>query len=237
MKKTTTTWMMAALLTLGATVGWAQDGAPPLETIKGEVLEVLDVPNYTYIRLKTASSEVWAAVSSAKLAVGAPITLENAVLMDDFQSQALKRTFPQIYFANLPVVPLSEAEVKAAIDSAHAAAAKAKQTEHSPITKASGAEGRTVVEIITSTPNFKDTAVAVRGRVVKYSAGIMGKNWLHLRDGSGSEADATNDLVVTTLEPADMGELLLVKGTVRKDQDFGAGYAYKVMIENATLER
>lgn len=231
-----TNWIFALLLTLGASAGWSGEPAAQPGILKGEVLEVQDVPNYTYLRLKTADGEVWAAVATAKIAVGSAITLENAELMGDFKSQSLKRTFEQIYFANLPVAPLSEAQAKAAIDNAHAAAAKAKQVDGS-IAKASDPDARTVAEIVTSGPDFKDTSVSVRAKVVKYSAGIMGKNWLHLRDGSGAEADASNDLVVTTQEPAELGEVLLVKGIVRKDQDFGAGYAYKVMIEGATLQR
>jgi len=232
-----TQWIVALLLTLSASAGWSQDPAAAGQVLQGEVLEVQDVPNYTYVRLKTADGEVWVALATAQLKVGQAITIEHAEQIDNFQSQALKKTFDQIYFGNLPVAPLTEAETKARIDSAHAAAARVKQVQNSTITKASGADARTVAEIVTSGPDYKDTPVTVRAVVVKYSAGIMGKNWLHLRDGTGSEADASNDLVVTTQEPAELGELLLVKGMVRKDQDFGAGYAYKVMIEGATLHR
>jgi hypothetical protein len=206
-------------------------------TLKGEVLEVQDVPNYTYLRLKTTQGEVWAAVPTAQIALGSEVTLNDAQPMGEFKSQTLKRTFPQIYFASLPAAPTSaEQEAHAGMDiSAHAAAAKPLQA--GDIAKASGADARTVAEILTSTPDFKDTTVTVRAQVVKYSSDIMGKNWLHLRDGTGNQADGSNDLVVTTQESTQIGEVLLVKGMVRRDQDFGSGYSFRVMIEGATLQR
>jgi hypothetical protein len=65
----------------------------------------------------------------------------------------------------------------------------------------------------------------------------MGRNWLHLRDGTGSSANKDHDLTVTTSETAAVGDVVLVRGTVRKDLDFGAGYAYAVLVEEAKLSR
>jgi hypothetical protein len=79
--------------------------------------------------------------------------------------------------------------------------------------------------------------VTVRGKVVKVSAGIMNKNWIHLQDGSGSPAKKDNDLTVTTSEdlPA-IGKVVTVNGTLAKDKDFGSGYFYQVIVENATIK-
>jgi hypothetical protein len=76
----------------------------------------------------------------------------------------------------------------------------------------------------------------VRGKVVKYNPEIMGKNWVHLRDGTGSTVDNSNDILVTTTNEAKIGEVVTAKGVVRTDQDFGSGYSYKVLIEDATLQ-
>jgi hypothetical protein len=73
----------------------------------------------------------------------------------------------------------------------------------------------------------------VRGRVVKFNAMIMGKNWLHVRDGSG--ADGTNDLTVTTATKARVGDLVLVTGVLKTDRDFGGGYKYSLIVEDATV--
>ena len=62
-------------------------------------------------------------------------------------------------------------------------------------------------------------------------------NWLHLRDGTGSAADNSNDILVRTTAPAKLGDVVTAKGIVRTDQDFGSGYAYKVLVEDATLQK
>jgi hypothetical protein len=65
----------------------------------------------------------------------------------------------------------------------------------------------------------------------------MGKNWVHLRDGSGAAADSSNDIIVTTADQAKVGDVVNAAGVVRTDKNFGSGYAYKVMIEDAKLKK
>jgi hypothetical protein len=77
----------------------------------------------------------------------------------------------------------------------------------------------------------------VKGKVVKVSAGIMGKNWIHLQDGTGDPKQGTNDLVATSDESASLGDIITVKGTVFKDKDFGSGYKYSVIMEKASIQR
>ncbi len=88
-------------------------------------------------------------------------------------------------------------------------------------------------EIVTGKANFSGKPIAVRGRVVKFNGGILGKNWLHVRDGSGSEG--TNDLTVTTDATVKVGDLVLVTGTLGSDRDFGGGYNYALIVENAKV--
>ena len=77
--------------------------------------------------------------------------------------------------------------------------------------------------------------VTVKGKVVKVSSGIMDKNWFHIQDGSGKENSKNNDLTVTTTQAApSVGKTVTVSGTVYKDKDFGAGYFYNVIVEQAT---
>ncbi len=84
---------------------------------------------------------------------------------------------------------------------------------------------------------LKDKPVLVRGKVVKFTPEVMGKNWIHLRDGTGSAADSTNDILVTTKDQTKVGDVVLAKGVVRTDVDLGSGYSYKVLIEEATLRK
>ena len=101
--------------------------------------------------------------------------------------------------------------------------------------KGKGADAYTVSEAYEKAGKLDKKAVVVRGKVVKVSTGIMGKNWVHLRDGSGDPGKGTNNLVVTTLDVPKVGDVVTAKGTLYKDKDFGAGYLYKVIVEEATV--
>ena len=93
--------------------------------------------------------------------------------------------------------------------------------------------GKTVGAINADRVKLSGKPVSVRGKVVKYNGGVMGKNWLHIRDGSGSEGG--NDLTVTTSTAAKVGDTVLVSGKVGVDRDFGSGYKYAVIIEDAQV--
>lgn len=103
------------------------------------------------------------------------------------------------------------------------------------MSKAEGANAQTVGEIFEKKDALANKPVAVHGKVVKVSRGIMGKNWLHLQDGTGSQAAGTNDLVVTTDSLPEVGAVVTIKGNLSRDRDFGAGYRYGVIIENAEV--
>jgi len=102
------------------------------------------------------------------------------------------------------------------------------------ILKAEG--GKTVLDVYTDKDTLANQKVVVRGKVVKTNAGIMNKDWVHIRDGSGEEG--TNDLTVTTTSKPlpNVGDTVLVSGTVILDKDFGMGYQYPVMIEDAEVK-
>jgi hypothetical protein len=120
----------------------------------------------------------------------------------------------------------------------HAAAATGPADVGSvKVDKAAGPDARTVAEVYAQKAQLKEKKVAVRGKVVKFSAGIMGRNWVHLRDGSGAQDKGTNDITVTTGDQAAVGDVVVAKGVVRTDKDFGAGYAYPVIVEDAKLSK
>jgi hypothetical protein len=79
--------------------------------------------------------------------------------------------------------------------------------------------------------------VTVQGQVVKVNAGIMQRNFIHIQDGSGEAADGTNNLVVTTQDMAAVGDKVTVSGTVVVDQDFGFGYHYPLLVEEASVTK
>ncbi len=215
----------------------AVEAAPQGTAVTGTVLETMDSGGYTYLRLKTAEGEVWAAVSQSVVKKGATVTVADAMPMQGFESRTLKRTFDRIYFGRLAEGGSSAAGASTEVAAAHAGAAKPVDVGPIHVDKAPAPEGRTVAEVYAERVALKDRAVAVRGKVVKFLPGIMGKNWVHVRDGSGSSEKKTDDLTVTTMDAATVGDVVLVRGTVRPDKDFGSGYTYSVMVEDAKLTK
>ena len=208
--------------------------------VTGTVVETLDAGPYTYVRLKTASAEVWAAVNEAKLKAGSEITIGNAIWMEKFESKTLNRKFDRILFGSLvasggtAVLPPGHPATTeaAALQAPPAGGADARDLK---VEKAPGKEARTVAEIYASKIALKGADVVVRGKVVKFNAEILGRNWIHLRDGSGSADKQDNDITVTTTDMVAKGEIVTVRGKLALDKDFTAGYAYPVMIEDAKV--
>lgn len=234
--------LLAICMMVTVSLTWAAGGNAPHSSagnsVEGKVLEVKNVENFTYLRLMTNAGESWAAVISAQVKEGDTVTIENALLMENFESKLLKRKFKKIIFGNL------RGAAKAAAGSPALGASfsinpaqKLDKIKDAPIPKAIGANAMTVEEIVIQAAQLKGKPVVVRGKVVKYNSEIMGKNWLHLRDGSGSATNESDDILVTTTGKAKVGDVVTVKGVVNADQDFGAGYAYKVLIEEATLQK
>lgn len=221
-------------------VGAADKPAAPAAAgtfITGEVLEVQNVESYSYLRLKTAQGETWAAVPTAAVQKGAKVSIENAMVMKNFESKALKKTFDSVVFGTLGTGQRATPAAGQQATAPHAMPPKAVDAPDVRVPKATGANAKTVAEIMAKPADLKDKPVLVRGKIVKYNPSIMGKNWIHLRDGTGSAADQTNDVLVTTAEQAKVGDIVTVKGVVRTDKNLGSGYSYKVIVEEATLQK
>lgn len=228
--------LLAILVMLSVSTGWAAENpaSQQMVTIKGKVLEVKDVESYSYLRLKTKDGELWAAVNRAPVKKDAEVTIENAMIMTNFESKTLKKTFDKIVFGTLAGAGAAAGGDMTAV---HAGVAKSADVGNVKVAKASGPDARTVAEIVKGSIALKDKTVLVRGKVVKFTPEILGKNWIHLRDGSGSAADHTDDVLVTTKDQAKIGDVVVVKGVVHTDRDLGSGYSYKVLIEEATLQK
>jgi hypothetical protein len=213
--------------------------------VTGKLVEKIEAPPYTYLKIKAASGEVWAAVPKADVAVGAEVTVVDAMPMEKFESKTLKRTFDVVYFGNLPGAggpppagAPAGAEGGPGMAAQHAMAASGPtDVGDVKVAKATGADARTVAEVWSQRKALKDKPVTIRGKVVKFNPGIMGKNWVHLRDGSGSADKKDNDITVTTADTVAVGDVVTAKGKVLVEKDFGAGYAYPVIIEEAKVAK
>jgi hypothetical protein len=199
----------------------------------GKVLETIDSGGYTYVQVDMGSEKIWAAAPQFDVHVGDSVMVPDGLPMTNYQSKTLNRTFDQVYF--VPYVAVAGAERSpgaSTSDESHVKpAAETPALDFSGLEKPSG--GKSVAELFGEKASLGGTEILVRGKVVKYTAGIMGKNWIHLQDGTGDEG--TNDVTITTQSSVEVGDTVLVRGTATTNKDFGFGYRYELIIEDATI--
>lgn len=227
--------------------------------ITGRIVETYDAAGYTYVKLDTGAAEQqWAAVAQTKVKKGQSITINAQMTVDDFESKTLNRKFKKIIFGtvdggNAPAAQTASQQMPAghpnvagmggAMPPGMASAMGTPQQHMSggadagdvSVPKAEGANAMTVAQVWNAKPG--DKPVVIRGKVVKFLSGIMGRNWLHIRDGSGSAEKGDHDLTVTTSEMVTVGDVVIVSGVVRVDKDFGAGYRYPVIVEEGKISK
>lgn len=202
-------------------------------SLTGKVIETMDAGGYTYVLVESGAEPVWAAGPETEVAAGDVVTLPPGMEMTNFESSALNRTFDKVLFVSQivtagggggPVMPPGHPQTTAT-------SPEIANMDFSGI--AVPENGKTVAELYEDRAGLAGKQVVVRGRVVKYTPGVMNKNWLHVRDGSGTEGK--NDLTVTTDAEAKIGDMVVVKGLLSIDRDLGMGYRYEILVENAEV--
>lgn len=227
----------------------AEKALEDANALSGKVVETMDAGGYTYVLLEKNGIKTWVAAPRMKVSVGQEMAFKAGDEMVNFTSKTLNRTFERIFFTGGPVAQ-SGAATDEAVKSAHggmsidemkakgaSAAPKAPVAENIKVEKATAANACTVAEAYEKSGALDKQKVAVKGKVVKVSPGIMGKTWVHLRDGSGDAALGTNKLVVTTQDVPAVGDVVTANGTLYKDKDFGSGYKYDLIMEEASLQK
>ncbi len=216
---------------------------PQAEPLSGKVLQTMDSGGYTYVYIQKKDGEkVWVASVATPIAVGTQVTFKGGMEMADFESKSLKRKFDRIIFADAAVSDSPAGSTHTALpkdtdkgkSGGSKAAASSKDAKIS-VAKATGANAYTVQEVFAGSAKLNKKKVVVRGKVVKVSVGIMGKNWIHIQDGTGSQSKKTHNLVCTSQELADVDDVVTVSGVLAKDKDFGGGYKYTAIVEEATI--
>lgn len=207
----------------------------------GKVIEWMDSGGYTYLKLETDGGQKWAAVKQAKISKGQDVTIVNTMVMRNFKSKTLNRTFDTILFGQLSsgagAAVHGAASPHKEVEAVHGKLQKrARLKLEAPIAKAPGSEGRTVAEVHAQGAGLEGKTVAVRGKIASFNSAIMGRNWIHLQDGTGTDAANDHDLTVTSSASAKVGQIVLVRGVLRVNKDFGSGYKYAVIIEEATVK-
>lgn len=216
----------------------AQNAAPAadLKTFTGTVVETMNSGGYTYARLQAAGrDDVWIAASAVPMKTGDRLTVALDMPMQNFSSKTLQRTFPLIYFVSSVAPagqPLTGSGAGAPMAS-HGAAPAPASVE--PVAPPPG--GMSIADVWAKRTAIAGQQVTVRGKVVKVNEQILGRNWIHVQDGSGSADGRTNDLTITTGETVKVGDLITVTGVLAVGKDFGSGYVYDAILENAKVTR
>ena len=205
--------------------------------ITGTVTETMNAAGYTYVQVNAGSEKVWAAAPEFQVKVGDQVVVPEGAPMRDFHSATLDRDFELVYFVQSITDGKGRSLTKQhGMPAGHPSVdgtSTPAELDLGGITKAEG--GKTIAELFAAKADLSGKEVTLRGKVVKFIPNIMGKNWLHLQDGSGDAFAGTDDLTVTTKVIAKVGDTVLVSGPVTLDKDFGAGYKYDVIIEDAKL--
>lgn len=220
----------------------AESGSGPAATpISGKVLEVIHAGEYTYLLLDSDGFKDWVAIPSLYVQVGEEVELNPGVQMGEWKSKSMNRTFKQILFSTGPTDKYNETRKinahKGADMSAPAPGSKkaaGKVIEGLKVDKAQGANAFDLEEIFAKKAELQDKIISVRGQVVKISSGIMGRNWIHIKDGSG--VNAANKLVVTSKDEPDLGDVVTCTGVFHNNVDFGGGYQYAIIMEDAVIK-
>lgn len=201
-------------------------GSP--DKLAGEVLETMNSGGYTYALVDTGDATVWTAGPVTRVAVGDIVSATGLMAMPGFKSNTLEREFEMIYFA-------SEISSMAVGSEQAAPMTPAADVSDTTIGVAKAEGGQTVEDIFLKKDELIGKEVIIHATVVKFSAQIMNTNWIHIQDGSGSADDKTNDLTITTDGTAAVGDVITVRGTLTADKDFGFGYKYALIIEDAAI--
>jgi len=233
---------------------------PKAIPLTGKVLETMDGGGYTYLLLGAGGEKNWVAIPLTKIAVGQELTLIPGFEMKNFSSKGLNRKFDKVIFsagiatgAAKEKVALSPSAIKmlheggaqgkgqaakaeTAAPAPKPAAAPAPAAKQGKVAKAKGHNAFTIAELYAKKLKLEKKTVVLRGRVVKIATHIMKKNWIHIQDGSGSAKKKNDDLVVTSTQLPNEGDVITVKGTCYNNLDFGSGYKYSLIVLDASVE-
>jgi hypothetical protein len=220
----------------------------PTKYLTGKVLETMNAGGYTYVQVDSGTEKIWAAAPQFEVKVGEKVTVPEGMPMKNYESKSLNRKFDVVYFVGAigkgdqppapgPMAPGASAmsEQPNLPEGAHpkldpAQAAKDAKVSFTGIKKAD----KTIGDVYAGQNALGGKEVAVRGKVVKFSAQIMGKNWVHVQDGTGQTG--ANDLTVTTADTVKVGDTVLVTGKITLKKDFGMGYKYDLIIEDGKVK-
>jgi hypothetical protein len=212
-----------------------------------EVAEVIQGSTYTYIRAKENSGEFWMAISKQEVQSGEVYFYSEGLPMQNFHSKEVDRTFDEIYFVSeISKTPIQKGAMGSmgsgamggmgsmgGNSNAPAHSGKVSSEQNSAIIVKKSAGEITVAQVFANRDNYSGKEIEIKGVVVKVNKEVMGKNWIHIQDGTSD--NGIFDLTVTSTDVAEVNDEIKVKGKITLNKDFGYGYSYEVIMEEAKI--
>lgn len=200
--------------------------------IHGKVTQILNASVYTYVEVDAGKKKVWAAGPVTPLKTCDMISFSTNMPMKNFHSKSMKRDFPVIYFVNSFITGNMASKKNVEMSALLHGHQRKKQTVKAVkgINKVKG--GKTISEINIGKQKLKGKTIRVRGKVTKFTPNVMGNNWLHVRDSS-----TLADLTVITKSTVAIDDVVVLEGKLELDKDYGYGYVYPVILEDAKITK
>jgi len=214
-----------------------QNASPSVSSKVFEVTEVVQTSSYTYMKVKENLGDKWMAVSRQDINVGDVYYYDDALQMNNFHSKELDRDFDVIYFVNqISKTPIGSQSQNAMGQQmpTQAHSGKVQTEQKGDISLEKGANELTVAQLYANRDKYANQEVEIRGVVVKVNKSVMGKNWIHIQDGTNDNGNF--DLTITSQDLAEVNDEVTFKGKITLNKDFGAGYFYDVIMEDAALK-
>ena len=212
-----------------------------------EVAEVIQGSTYTYIRAKENNGEFWMAISKQEVKPGEVYFYKEGLPMQNFHSKEVDRTFDEIYFVSAisktPIQNDGTGEMNSGAMggmgamgndiNAPAHSGKVGSEQNSSISVEKLAGEITIAQVFANRNNYSGKEIEIKGVVVKVNKEVMGKNWIHIQDGTNDNGNY--DLTITSADLAEVNDEITVRGKIVLNKDFGYGYSYEVIMEDAKI--
>jgi hypothetical protein len=193
----------------------------------GKVIDKIPAKGYTYLQVSENKNDYWIAVPTMEIEIGETVYFSRFMVMEDFSSENIDKSFDEILF-------VEDARKSPTPDEMKNIHSGATSTEKQDIKVEPLKDGVTVKQLYDDKSTLNGKIVKVKGKVTKFNKQIMKRNWIHIQDGTGDENEF--DLVITSNTDVQVGDIIIAEGKVAVDKDFGAGYFFPIMIEEAQIE-
>lgn len=193
------------------------------------VMEILPTTKYVYLNVKENDKQYWIATRKLDIKIGETYFYKGGLLKTNFESKEYNKVFDKIYL------------VTSLVQANHGGSTESNELETEQSTnKNTTTDTKTIIvksgsikisELVENYKKYEGKTVQISGKCVKINPNIMGRNWIHIKDGTKDDYD----LVITSNTFVKEGSMITIKATVTLNKDFGAGYKYDLILENGII--